>query len=158
MAELVMIVFEGSSTAHHALAQARSVLDRRAWVDDLAVVERHRSGRVATHTTHDSVERGAKLGGVAGLVVGLVFPPAIVGAALLGAGLGAGWEKASKELGLDAGVLREIRDALAPGQSALLLYAPEGDLGSLLEAVAAFGPSAPRRFVLPDANPFDTHG
>ena len=158
MAELVMITFEGSSTAQRALAEARAVLGRQTWVEDVAVVERHRSGRVTTHTTHSSVERGAKIGGVTGLVVGLVFPPAVVGAALLGAGLGAGWEKAAKELGLDAGVLREIRHALEPGQSALLLYEPEGDVGALLGAVESLGPGAPRRFVLPDANPFDTHG
>ncbi len=152
MADLIVLKFDDTYAAQGALAAVRALeeLDY-AWVDDVAVVERHKSGRVSTHTTHGSVAEGAFWGGIAGLFVGLLFPP--VGfLALWAAGLGAGaiTGEAIKEHGLDKQMLNDIRSELDKGTSALLLIGAGGDADQMTRAFEPYKPVKVIRHPLDD--------
>jgi uncharacterized membrane protein len=158
MTDLLVITFDDAHGAHRALAAVRQAEDRHlVLIDDIAVVEHHHSGRYSTHTTHGSVASGVTWGGLTGLVVGLLFPPAAVASAMAaGVGAGALFEKAVKLTGLPADGMREVRDELSTaGTSAIVLIGPAGDLD---QTVAAFEPYHPvhvsRRF-LSDGEPPD---
>jgi uncharacterized membrane protein len=59
-------------------------------LDGLVLVSRDAGGKIhVKEDTHD-VRKGSILGAVGGLVVGLIFPPALLASGLVGAGLGAG--------------------------------------------------------------------
>ena len=142
MADLIVLKFDDTYAAQGALTAVRALQDLDyAWIDDVAVVERHQSGRVSTHTTHGSVAEGAFWGGLAGIFVGLLFPP--VGfLALWAAGLGAGaiTGEAIKEHGLDKKMLNDIRNELDKGTSALLLIGATGDVDEMTRAFDLYKP------------------
>ena len=83
------------------------------------VMSRDASGKVQVKDHADkSVAGGAKVGGAAGLVVGLFAPP-LLAATAVGAGIGAGIgaltkRHADKELGVD------VEEYLPPGSSAVV--------------------------------------
>jgi uncharacterized membrane protein len=139
--ELVVMKFDSTSGAQAAMNPVRALAEMNyAWIDDVAVVERHSSGRVATHTTHGSVTAGAAWGGLAGLFVGILFPPAILGWWAAGALGGALVEKATKETGLDKAMLDEIKDELDKGTSALILIGLSGDTDEMAKAFDKYKP------------------
>jgi uncharacterized membrane protein len=121
-----------------------------AWIDDVAVVERHKSGRISTHTTHGSVSAGAWLGGLTGLFVGILFPPAMFTFFLVGAGSGAAMQKVVKESGLDTTMLKEIKDSLDKGTSALILIGAKGDADQMANAFEKYKPTKVIRHEIPD--------
>jgi uncharacterized membrane protein len=158
MTDLLVITFDDAHGAHRALAAVRQVEDQHlVLIDDIAIVEHHRSGRCSTHTTHGSVASGVTWGGITGVLVGLLFPPAGLAAAMaVGVGGGALFEKAVKLTGLPPGALREIRDELAtPGTSALVLVGPAGDLDQTVAAFEPYHPSDVYRRFLSDGDPPD---
>ena len=152
MSDLIVLKFDETYAAQGALAAVRALQDLDyAWIDDVAVVERHQSGRVSTHTTHGSVAEGAFWGGLAGIFVGLLFPP--VGfLALWAAGLGAGaiTGEAIKEHGLDKKMLDDIRGELDKGTSALLLIGADGDVDEMTRAFDLYVPVKVIRHPLDD--------
>ncbi len=158
MAELLILKFDSTYGAQQALAAVRALEEMRyAWVDDIALVEHHHSGRFSTHTTHGSVAAGAAWGGLTGMVVGLLFPPAGF-LALWAAGLGAGavLEKATKMTGLPVDVIEEIREELGEkGTSALILIGPEGDVDQMTRAFEPYQPTDVSKRYVPDEPPDD---
>jgi uncharacterized membrane protein len=149
--ELVVLKFDNTYGAQAAMTAVRALSEMNyAWIDDVAVVERHNSGRVATHTTHGSVTAGAAWGGLAGLFVGILFPPAILGWWAAGAVGGALIEKATKETGLDKAMLDEIKDELGKGNSALILIGLSGDTDQMAKAFEKYNPSKIIRHDMPD--------
>ena len=158
MAEMLILKFDTTYGAHQALAAVRALEEMKyVWVDDVAVVEHHQSGRYSTHTAHGSVSAGAAWGGFAGLFVGLLFPP--VGfLAIWAAGMGAGAliEKATKMTGLPEGDIEAIRDELSKkGTSALILLGPEGDVDEMTNAFAPYKPVDVTKRNLPNKPPPD---
>jgi uncharacterized membrane protein len=64
--------------------------DEMIKLDGLVLVSRDADGTIhVKEDTHD-VRKGSVIGAVGGLVVGLIFPPALLASGLVGAGLGAG--------------------------------------------------------------------
>ena len=142
MSDLIVMKFADTYGAQAAMNAVRALTEMRyAWIDDVAVVERHKSGRVSTHTTHGSVTGGALWGGLAGMIIGLLWPPAIF-LGLWGIGMGAGAliEKLTKETGLDEDMLNEIRAALDKGTSALILIGATGDIDEMSRAFEPYKP------------------
>jgi uncharacterized membrane protein len=149
--ELVVMKFDSTYGAQAAMNAVRALTEMNyAWIDDVAVVERHNSGRIATHTTHGSVTAGAAWGGLAGLFVGILFPPAILGFWAAGAAGGALMEKATKETGLDKKMLTEIKDELDKDTSALLLIGLSGDTDEMTKAFEKYNPVKVIRHDLPE--------
>ncbi|MDJ0791303.1 MAG: DUF1269 domain-containing protein [Acidimicrobiia bacterium] len=131
------LVFDDTYGASQALNKVRAAQELGyTWIDDVAIIERHNSGRIATHTPHGSVKAGAAWGGLLGALVGIFFPPggflAITG---LGAAGGAAIEKAQKESYIPQEAFDEIKDSLEKGTSALLVI---GETTMIGEVEAAF--------------------
>ena len=117
MADLIVLKFDDPYGAQQALSAVRALTELdKAWVDDVCIVERHHSGRVSTHTTHGSVTAGAWFGGLTGMLIGVLWPPAFFTLFAVGAGTGALVEKLTKETGLDKEMLTEIKDSLGKGE------------------------------------------
>jgi uncharacterized membrane protein len=65
MSDLVVLKFDDPYRAQGALSAVRALEQLGyAWIDDVAVVEKHKGGMVTLHTPHGSMARGAFWGGV----------------------------------------------------------------------------------------------
>lgn len=152
MADFTLLKFNDTYGAQNAMNAVRALTEMDfAWIDDVAIIERHNSGRISTHTTHGSVSGGAAWGGLMGMLIGLLFPPvgflALFG---VGAASGALVEKLTKETGLDKDMLDEIRNSLEKGTSALLLLGAKGDAEQMAKAFEKYQPVDVIRHEIPD--------
>ena len=152
MAELIVMTFDNPYGAQEALAAARALeVLHYAWIDDVALVEKHRSGFVTVHSPHGSAARGALWGGLVGMLLFWWFPPAwFFGGWLGGAGGGALIGEAMKRSGLDQQLVHDVQSALAPGTSALLLIGESFDADEMERAFADRHPSRVIRHTLSD--------
>jgi uncharacterized membrane protein len=136
MSQLIVITFEGEQQAGQALQSLRG-LEKRGLLQlsDTAVVAKDESGQVRTQNEVSSAtEVGAVVGGVAGGVLTFMFP-------LLGAALGAAGGALVGSLldqGVDSDFVREVRESLRPGTSALFVVAREGNLDALIPALEPY--------------------
>jgi uncharacterized membrane protein len=139
-----MLKFNDTYGAQNAMNAVRALTELDyAWLEDVAIVERHNSGRISTHTTHGSVAAGAAWGGLTGMLVGLLFPP--LGFVALWAGgmaIGAGVEKATKETGLPTGFMNKVKQELTKGTSALILFGASGDTEEMAKAFDKYNPTS----------------
>ena len=89
-------------------------------VYDAAVMTREASGEVVVANA-DSAGRGkvAGKGAVVGAVLGVVFPPSVLGLAALGAATGAAAGRVSRHL--KRADLKDIGELLQPGESGVIL-------------------------------------
>jgi uncharacterized membrane protein len=152
MADLITLKFSDTYGAQAALNAVRALEELRyAWVDDIAVIEKHRSGRVTTHTPHGSVAGGALWGGLVGMLLFWWFPPAwFLGGWLGGAGVGALIGKNLKESGLDHDMVEAIKAELTEGTSMLLLMGAKGDTDQMVHAFEPYHPVKVTRHEVPD--------
>lgn len=142
--EIIMLKFDDTYGAQNAMNAVRALTELDyAWLEDVAIVERHRSGRVSTHTTHGSVAAGVAWGGLTGLLVGLLFPP--LGFLAIWAGgmaVGAGIEEATKNSGLPKDFMDQVKNELTKGSSALLLFGASGDTDEMSKAFEKYNPTS----------------
>jgi uncharacterized membrane protein len=144
MADLIMLKFDDTYGAQNALTAVRALEELHyAWVDDVAVVEKHNSGFVTLHTPHGSAARGAMYGGLVGLLLFWWFPPAwFFGGWLGGLGGGALIGEAMKRTGVDDDLVDQVKAELTPGTSALLLIGATGDTDQMARAFEPHHPSS----------------
>ncbi len=142
MADLIMLKFDHPYGAQRALGAVRALEELRyAWVDDVAVVEKHKSGITTLSTPHGSMAGGALLGGLAGILLFWWFPPAwFLGGWLGGMGAGAAIGEAIKHAGIDDKLVSEVKSELTPGTSALLLIGASGDADQMAHAFEPYHP------------------
>jgi uncharacterized membrane protein len=89
---------------------------------DAAVVTKSEDGEIKiVHHTEKPTQHGGWGGLAVGAVIGVIFPPAIVGTALAGAAVGAVGGHLSG--GLPRGELKALADALEPGDAAVVAIA-----------------------------------
>jgi uncharacterized membrane protein len=152
-ADLVVLKFDSPYGAQQALSAARALQELRyAWIDDVAVVEKHRSGLVSLHTPHGSATAGAFFGGLVGLLLFWWFPPAwFFGGWLGGLGVGALVGEAMKRSGIDEKLVQEVKSELTPGTSALVLIGASGDADQMARAFEPYHPTRVIRQTLSDA-------
>jgi uncharacterized membrane protein len=136
MAELIMLKFDSSYGAQGAMASVRALEELNyAWIEDVAIVEKHKGGLVSVHSPHGSVALGAFYGGLIGLLLFWWFPPAwFLGGWLGGLGGGALIGEAMKRSGLDEKLVDQVKSELTPGTSALLLIGATGDADQMERA------------------------
>jgi uncharacterized membrane protein len=86
---------------------------------DAAVVTKDAKGKVHVNKDEMATRHGGWGGAAAGAVVGMLFPPALLGSALVGGAIGA----ASGHLwrGLSRSDVKELGDLIDAGQAALLV-------------------------------------
>lgn len=152
MADLIALKFDDTYGAQSALNAVRALTELRyAWVDDVAVVEMHKSGRISTHTPHGSVAGGAVWGGLIGMLLFWWFPPAwFIGGWLGGIGVGALVGEASKRAGLDPKLIDDVKGQLTKNTSMLLLIGAEGDADQMARAFEPYHPTNVIRHTMPE--------
>ncbi|WP_039402956.1 DUF1269 domain-containing protein [Microbacterium mangrovi] len=89
-------------------------------IDGVLVVKRDEDGTIKVQKVTDhSTRRGLGWGALGGVVLGVLFPPTIIGSALVlgagGAGVGALRERHHKKE-----LAEELQDAIAPGHSGII--------------------------------------
>jgi uncharacterized membrane protein len=105
--------------------------DKTITTDGVALVTKDADGEVAVQETGDHLGRkGLKLGGGAGLVVGLFAPP-LLAATAVGAAAGGVVGKVARKR-VQAGIGEKMDDALPPGSAGVIAIYDHGDA----EAVA----------------------
>lgn len=130
-------VFGGTYDSAEA---ARSDYDNlsRMYDDDVigpfqaAMVEKRADGKVKVlDTTSTSRAEGAAVGAAIGAVLALIFPPAVLLTAPVGAGIGAAAGDIAK--GWTRGDVKKLGQTLLPGQTGIIVIA---EAGETLEAAA----------------------
>ena len=118
MSDLVAISFDTEATATAALGSIRALeKDGKIDLEDTAVVSKDADGRVPVKNEASSgTETGAVVGAVLGSLLFVVFPPAIIGGAMIGGLIG----RAAKP-GIDGAFVKQVETDLPPGGSALFL-------------------------------------
>jgi uncharacterized membrane protein len=152
MADLISIKFDDAHGAQAAMSAVRALEELHyAWIDDVAIVEKHKGGRVATHSPHGSVAAGAWAGGLIGILLFFWFPPAWFLAGWLGAGaIGGLIGKAMKDAGLDDKMVDEVKAQLTPDTSMLLLIGATGDADQMARAFEPYHPVSVTRHHVDD--------
>ncbi|MDQ1379875.1 MAG: hypothetical protein QOJ71_594 [Actinomycetota bacterium] len=152
MADLIVLTFDNPYGATRALAGVRALEELHyAWIDDVAVIEKHKSGFVTIHSPHGSPATGAWVGGLLGLLLFWWFPPAwFFGGWLAGLGIGALVGETMAKVGLDKRMVDEIKSELKPGTSALLLMGARGDVDEMSRAFEQYRPTHVLRYDIAD--------
>ncbi len=93
--------------------------DKLVGTYDAAVVNKDEKGKVHVHKHEKATQHGAWGGVAVGALVGVLFPPAVLGAAVVGGavgGLGGHFRK-----GLSRGDMKELGEGLLEGEAALVV-------------------------------------
>ena len=123
--EVGVIAFADTDTAERVVNGLRE-MGATNIVQDVSLVEHHKNGRFSVHAYSQETSRGAKMGAgaVVGTLVGaLLLGPfgmviGLVGGGAVGASLGG---RNAHDLGLSDEFVEELRAALPPGSSAVLI-------------------------------------
>ncbi len=124
MADQPLFVFVGAYSSeedaqadYEALQEAHKV--GLVGTYDAAVVHKDADGKVHVHKREKPTQHGAWTGAAVGAVVGILFPPSIIGAGVVGAGagglIGHLWH------GMSRSDVRELGEALDAGQAGLVV-------------------------------------
>ena len=104
---------------------------------DVALVYKDDDGKVHVTKHEKPTQHGAWTGAAVGALVGIVFPPAILGAALVGAAAGGGIGHAMG--GMSRGDAKELGDYLDTGQAALVVIGKSRVAGAARQGAHARG-------------------
>jgi uncharacterized membrane protein len=86
---------------------------------DSAVIRKEEDGKVRVTKTEKPTQHGAWTGAGVGALVGLVFPPALIGSAIVGAGAGGLVGHFSR--GISRGDLKDLGEELEAGSAAVIV-------------------------------------
>jgi len=100
---------------------------------DAAVVTKDAEGKVHVNKDETSTRRGAWGGAAAGALIGILFPPSIIGSALVGAALGGVSGHLWK--GMSRADVKEFGDVIDAGEAALVVVG-ESTVQAALEKAA----------------------
>jgi len=123
---LIFAVFNDEQSAAVAASAIREVAkEESVHIDGLASVHRDGHGRVHLHEIGDiSGSQGAVRGLAAGALIGLIFPPAVLGSAVIGGAIGAVVAK-FHDKGFKTDELHDLGEELGKGQSAVIFVGDE---------------------------------
>jgi uncharacterized membrane protein len=127
--EMGVFVFPGQRAAKQVLDQVR---DRGiAWIEDVAVIERNKRGRLNVHSTwaqNEADRKGIGMGAVTGALIGVLLGPGGMVAGAVVGGTGGGLVGAGIDLSEYDPRLKEVANALQHDSSALMLWAEPTDV------------------------------
>jgi len=118
---LIAADFDDTQAAWDAYELLKSIEDgRHVEIESVIVVKRDADGTIEVQKTTDhSTRRGLGWGVVGGVVLGVIFPPSIIGSAIVLGAAGAATGKA-RELHHKKELADELQDAIAPGHSGII--------------------------------------
>lgn len=137
--EVFVAAFPSEDEAGTALKDFQT-MDREGSIDliDAAVVVHTAEGKVHFKETADpSGKQWAKRGAIAGGLVGLIFPPSILGAAAVGAAGGGIWGKV-RDKGFKDDDLRRAGESIPEGSSAIIAIAEDRVLERLERGIEGY--------------------
>jgi uncharacterized membrane protein len=88
---------------------------------DSAVIRKEDDGKVRVTKTEKPTQHGAWTGAAVGALVGIIFPPAVLGSAIVGAGAGGLTGHLSR--GISRGDLKDLGEELEAGTAAVIVIA-----------------------------------
>ena len=151
MSYIIVITFDNPDEAGKVRAALKSQeKGGRLQLDDSAIVVKDEDGKVHVN---DQMDRGVKVGAVGGgaiglLLAGIFFPIAgIVIGAVAGGLIGA-----SADLGIEKKFIKQVRDGLQPGSSALFFIVREADPTAALAALKPYKGEVYHSSLPPDAD------
>ena len=130
--------FDDTETAWSAYEALTAIEDgRTVEIDSVVVVKREADGKLDIQKATDhSTKRGLKWGIAGGVVLGVIFPPSILGtAAALGA-TGAAVGKA-RQLHHKSQLANELENAILPGHSGIIALVSDPGAVEIRKALAA---------------------
>jgi uncharacterized membrane protein len=101
---------------------------------DSAVIRKEEDGKVRVTKTEKPTQHGAWTGAAVGALVGIIFPPSILGTAIVGAGAGGLTGHLSK--GISRGDLKDLGETLDEGSAAVIVLG-ESKIEEQLERATA---------------------
>jgi uncharacterized membrane protein len=138
MAQLIAIGYDDMTTAARAEEEVQRLsADLVIQPDAVATIVRTTDGKYKVSTNHHAVGAGASWGMFWGLLFGLLFFIPVFGMAV-GAGLGALMGKVEKS-GIDDAFVKQVRDMLQPGTSALFMVVEQVTPDKAVEGLSPFG-------------------
>ncbi len=137
--EIMMATYPSEDGAQKAMDVLKDMAkDGTIDVVDAAVLTRDMDGDVhVKQESVPSVKSWAKRGAIIGGVIGLIFPPSLIGSALVGAGLGAGSAKIGKET-LKSDELWDAAKDLEPGTSAFVAVVEDEWIDQMQKAAEGY--------------------
>jgi len=137
MSSLVVLRFDSLDGAE-AMRDRMYSLQKRELItlEDAAVVVRDEKGRAKVKQAHSLVGAGALGGAFWGTLIGLLFFAPWLGL-VAGAAAGALTGKLG-DIGVDDDFIKEVRDAIEPGNSALFLLARDGNVERIEQELSDF--------------------
>jgi uncharacterized membrane protein len=110
-----------------------AVENERVTLEDMALVT-NEDGNVEIHQTKDVTPgKGARRGTLIGAVVGLAAPP-LLGAAAVGAGVGALWGKI-RDRGVDDDLMKNIGSMVGSGESIVFALGDDASIAAVADRV-----------------------
>jgi uncharacterized membrane protein len=118
---LLVADFDDTQAAWDAYEVLKSVEDgRHLEIESVIVVKREGDGTLEVQKATDhSTRRGLGWGVVGGVVLGVIFPPSIIGSAIVLGAAGAATGKV-RELHHKKELAEELQDAIEPGHSGII--------------------------------------
>jgi uncharacterized membrane protein len=118
---LLVADFDSTETAWEAYQELKSIEDgATVEIEGVVVVKRDAAGELEVQKATDhSTRSGLTWGAVGGVVLGVLFPPSIIGSAVVLGAAGAGAGKL-RERHHRKELAEELQTAIAPGHSGLL--------------------------------------
>lgn len=137
--EIMFAVYDTEDGAAGAVESLKA-MDKSNSIDivDAATLVKDAEGNTTVkQESLPSVKKGVGVGALIGGAVGLLFPPSILAAAALGAGVGAGSAKLAK-MALENDDLKAAADKLEPGTSAFIAVVDNVWVKQLQEAISGY--------------------
>jgi uncharacterized membrane protein len=104
-------------------------------IDGMVLVSRDSEGKINVKDSAHDVGKGSAIGLVGGAVVGLIFPPAVLGSALIGGGVGAA-VGALKSRHDKKEIKKEVEDVLPPDSSGIAVLIEEKWVGEVEKSLS----------------------
>jgi len=115
-------------------------MHRAANIDlvDSAMITKDAEGKIKVHETKElTTAKGARRGAIIAGVVGLIYPPSLIGSALVGGVIGAVAGRI-RDTGIKNPQLKEIADKLEPGKAAVIALVAEESTLAAQNALAGY--------------------
>jgi uncharacterized membrane protein len=109
--------------------------DKVLTVEALVLVSRDTDGTIHIKDNAHDVGAGAAIGAVGGALIGLIFPPAILASAIVGAGIGAGAGGVVHQVQKHQ-IKSDVEQTLPPGSSGIVALVEERWVGEVEKSLA----------------------
>ena len=137
--EILFAVYDTEDGAAKAVEALKELDDAKAVdiIDAATLVKDAEGNATVKQESLPSIKRGLGVGALIGGAIGLVFPPSILAAAAIGAGVGAGSAKLAK-MALENDDLKEAANGLRPGTSAFIAIVENTWISQLQDIIAGY--------------------